>query len=338
VRRGMHQEGAAVSEPGDTCQAAEAAANRPRAGFPRAAWVLAAMARTDAAGAAVRDAFEQVGIEHVVIKGRAFADRLYHGAAERPYGDTDIVIRVGDRDRAKRVLETLEYRRTDRDGDLLGVPGYSNTYVDVNGAVIDLHWNLSGITAPPETTWEFLREHSTEMSLGGRSARVPDDAATALIVVLHNAHHAARWRTAKRDLDRAASVLALKAWRSAQAQARRLGAEEAFAAGLALSESGRELARRLDVDGSVSLEYRLRADAVHYRTWAIHRISTTPRAGRARVIAEVLMPAPASMRRFFPLARRGPLGLALAYLLRPARLATSALPSLAEYLRARGAR
>jgi hypothetical protein len=337
VRRGMHQESPAVSEPGDT--PAEAAADRPRAGFPRAAWVLAAMTRTDAAGAAVRDAFEQVGIEHIVIKGRAFAHRLYRQAAERPYADTDIVIRIGDRERAKQVLETLEYRRTDRDGDLLGAPGYSNTYVNASGGIIDLHWNLSGVTAPPDVTWEFLSEHSTEMSIGGRNAWVPDDAATALIVVLHNAHHAARWRTTKRDLDRAASALALDAWRSAQAQARRLGAEEAFAAGLALSESGRELARRLDADASVSLEYRLRANAVHYRTWALHRISTAHGArGRARVIAEVLMPAPASMRRFFPLARRGPLGLALAYLLRPARLAAGALPSLAEYGRARRVR
>src|SRR5947209_9879894 len=218
-----------------------------------AAQVLGAMARTDAAGATVREDYDRVRIDHVVIKGRAFAHRLYSQAAERPYADTDILIRMVDRERAEHVLETLSYRRVDRDGDLLGAPGYSHTFVHRDGAVIDLHWNLSGVSAPPEATWNCLCEHSREMSIGGRSARVPDDGATALIVALHNAHHGARWPTTKPDLERAASELALDAWRQAQALARRLGAEEAFTAGLALSESGREVARQLNADASVSL-------------------------------------------------------------------------------------
>jgi hypothetical protein len=41
------------------------------------------------------------------------------------------------------------------------------------------------------------------------------------------------------------------------------------------------------------------------------------------------------MRRFFPLARRGRLGLLLAYLLRPARLAVHAGPALRDLVQAR---
>lgn len=331
----MDLESPAFIKPCEGSETIGAAADR--AGFVRAVRVLEAMARTDSAGAVVREEFERAGIHHMLIKGRAFASCLYQQAGERPYADTDIVIRVADRERAEHVLETLDYRRTDRDGDLLGAPGYSHTFVRRDGAAIDLHWNLSGVNAPPDVTWELLSEHSREMSIGGRPARVPDDGATALIVVLHNAHHGARWRTTKPDLDRAASVLALDAWKCARALAGCLGASEAFAAGLALGESGRELAQRLDTDASVTLEYRLRADAVSYRAWALHRIASARGVHRVRVIAEVLVPPPVMMRQFFPLACRGPLGLALAYLLRPGRLAAGAVPSLVEYLRARSA-
>lgn len=332
----MYQENPALGETSDGHAALGAAADPERDRFLRAARVLGAMARTDAAGAAVRVQLERAGIEHLVIKGRAFADRLYRQFWDRPYADTDIIIRLADRVRAEHVLEALGYARKDRDADLLGGAGYSHTFVHGDGAVIDLHWNLSGAGAAPEVTWELLCDHSRETAIGGLPARVPDDGATALIVVLHNAHHGARWPTTKPDLDRAASMLAPDAWRCAQGLARRLGAEEAFAAGLALSESGRELAHQLGADATVSLEYRLRADPVSYRAWALHRATTARGArARARVVAEVILPAPTAMRQSFTLARRGPLGLALAYLLRPIRLATGVLPSLAEYVRAR---
>lgn len=294
------------------------------------------MAWIDSTGAEVRREFEGADIEHILIKGRAFARRLYGQAAERPYADTDILVPLSQRGRAERLLESLGYKRRDRDGDRLGAPGYAHTFARADGARIDLHWNLSGVTAPAQVTWDLLRQHTTEISIAGRPARVPDDSATALIVVLHNAHHGARWRSTQPDLERAATQLDLRAWEGAQALAAQLGAAEAFAAGLALSETGKRLGRRLAAETSLSTEYRLRANTVSYPAWALHRIVTVPgSARRLRVIAEVLVPPPANVRKFFPLARRGPLGLTAVYLLRPPRLAARILPALFEYIRAR---
>lgn len=294
------------------------------------------MAWVDGAGAEVREAFEAASIEHILIKGRAFARRLYAQAAERPYADTDILVPLAQREPAERMLESLGYTRHDRDGDRLGAPGYAHTFARTDGARIDLHWNLSGVTAPAQATWGLLRERTAEISIVGRPARVPDDCATALIVVLHNAHHGARWRSTQPDLERAVARLDLGAWEDAQALAAQLGAAEAFAAGLALSEAGRQIGQRLAAETSLSTEYRLRASAVSYPAWALHRIATVHgAAGRLRVIAGVLLPPPMVMRQFFPLARRGPLGLAAAYLLRPPRLAARTFPALVEYTRTR---
>ncbi len=295
----------------------------------------AAVAHVDACGAEVRGCFDAAGIEHLLIKGRAFARRLYREATERPYADTDLLVRHGEHQRAEQVLVRLGYRRKDR-GGVLGLAPYSHTFERADGALIDLHWNLSGVTAAPEETWAALQQHAVELSVGGRLARVPGDAATALIVVLHNAHHGARWRSTQPDLERAAGCLDLPAWRAARQLAERLGAEEAFAAGLGLSAAGREIAQRLATDSAVSREYRIRADAVEYSAWALHRISAAHGTRqRLRMIAELIAPPPAAMRKFFPLARRGRGGLVTAYLLRPARLALSAPAGVRAYRRTR---
>lgn len=297
--------------------------------------ILAALARLDVAGAEVRDAFARQGITCVVLKGRAFAQRLYDHVWERPYSDTDMLVRLEDRRRAENVLAEHGYTRIDRDADRLGAAGYAHTFARGDGALIDLHWNVSGVTAPPSATWQALTDHTVLATVGGSRARVPDDAATALLVVLHNAHHGGRWTGNLPDLHRAISRIAADAWMTARELARRLGAVEAFAAGLAVSPDGVALARSLGIEPEVSLEYRLRSQETSYATWALHRLRTFegPPVQRLRVLAEVLFPPPSAMRQFFPLARRGTLGLALAYGLRPLRLALSAGPAVAGYLK-----
>lgn len=297
---------------------------------------LAANIRIDVMGAQVRGWLAAAGIDCLLLKGRAFADRLYDGASERPYSDTDLLVPVGDRARAERLLGEHGYRRVDRDGDRLGAAGYAHTFAGADGTLVDLHWNLSGVSAAPALTWSLLRAHSRELSVGGRPARVPDDAATALVVTLHQAHHGARWTTAGHDLDRAVKRIGLSAWSTAARLAGQLGADEAFAAGLALSAEGRALARELGIRGELTLEYRMRAENESYATWALHRLLHAP-SGRARVgvLREILVPPPHTMRLFFPLATRGRAGLAAAYLVRPLRLAAGAAPALLGYLRAR---
>jgi hypothetical protein len=153
------------------------------------------------------------------------------------------------------------------------------------------------------------------------------------VAALHNAHHGARWERAVPDLERAIERIPVEDWRAAAALANDLGAAEAFAAGLALTSAGAELAARLGLDPRISLEYRMRAEGGSFGAWALHRART---AGswreRAAVVREVLAPTPSAMRQFFPLARRGRRGLVVAYALRPLRLAIGAVPRAIEYL------
>lgn len=298
--------------------------------------MLAAILRVDLAGAEAREWLAAAGIDCVLLKGRAFAERLYEAAWQRPYSDTDLLIRVEDLERAERLLREHAYERVDRDGDRLGAPGYAHTFARSDGSLIDLHWNLSGVRASPVETWEAVAESTGLLKIGGRSTRVPGDPVTALIAALHNAHHGAQWVGTLPDLERAIQTLELSDWIAAARLADRLGAGEPFAAGLRLSPAGERLADRIGTDGAISLEYRLRSDPTSYGAWALHRLASAKRPReRIRVIGEILFPPPRSMRVFFPLARRGPRGLLAAYLLRPGRLARAAAPAIREYVKAR---
>lgn len=297
---------------------------------------LAAIARVDAAGAEVRRAFSEAGIDCILFKGRGFAHRLYDAVWERPYSDTDLLIRLKDRERAEQLLVASGFARVDRDADRLGAAGYAHTFARGDGALIDLHWNLSGVATPAERTWSRITEHTIPLEVGGQPARVPDDVVTALLAALHNAHHGGRRAGTMPDLERAIDRLGSDAWMAAAALAAELDAREAFAAGLQLTAVGEALARRIGAAQPTSLEYRLRADATSYGAWALHRIHAARGwRDRIRVLIAVAVPPPHAMRLFFPLARRGRLGLIAAYALRPMRLLLGAGPAAREYLKAR---
>ena len=106
----------------------------PRAGR------LAAIARVDVAGAEVRRALSQAGVDCVLLKGRGFAHRLYDAVWERPYTDTDLLVRSADLGRAEGVLTALGFARIDRDADRLGAPGYAHTFGRPDGALISVAW------------------------------------------------------------------------------------------------------------------------------------------------------------------------------------------------------
>jgi Uncharacterised nucleotidyltransferase len=300
--------------------------------------VVAANLAVDAAGARARSWLADEQIECVLLKGRGIAERLYDQPWERPYSDVDLLIQLKDRERAERVLIAHGYRRLDRDGDRLGAPAYAHTFVGSDQSLIDLHWNLSGVRAAPSSTWAALSKRTTWLTVANRPARVPSDAAMALIVTLHNAHHGARWRSSQPDLERALTRLDQRDWMAAVELADQLDAREAFTAGLRLSPGGRALADGIGVGEAISLEYQLRAGEMTFGAWAWHRVLTadSPRA-RARAARDALFPPAGSMRVFFPLARRGTAGLIAAYLLRLLRLTVRAPRGAAEYVRARAA-
>lgn len=289
--------------------------------------------------ASITAAFEERGIPSMLLKGPAFARLLYELDWERPYFDTDLLVQDRHRPGAEQVLLEAGFERVDRDEDWCGVPKYARTFRRrSDGAAVDLHWSLSGTSAPPEEVWSTLIEHTGELEVGGRKVVVLDQPASALLIALHNAHHGTRRPQTLIDVDRAIERLSITVWSDALRLADQLGAAQPFAAGLRLTRRGNELADRLGLGEPASVDMWLKTNPSSNGAWVLDRFANTRTLrGRLHVCVRVLVPPAVAMRKFVPLARRGGPGLALAYLLRPMWLVLRAGPAGRDWLRARRA-
>jgi hypothetical protein len=296
----------------------------------------------DALTAEVAGAFGRESIETLVLKGPVLARWLYPGEV-RPYGDSDLMVAPGDRARAVGVLERLGFTEhrpwmptplsVDPGGTAFNRPG---------GDMVDLHCQLPGLYGDPDAVWGRLAASPERQVIGGVELRVPDRDVVLLHVVLHAAHHAnlADGKPLE-DLRRALALVDESRWLSVLELARAQRGVPAFAAGLRLLPEGRDLARRLDLGKVRSLQHEIRCenDGVAEELYALLRADVGIRQKLA-IAAGHIFPRPDFMRWLSPLARRGKLGLACAYLWRPVRLigrAPGAIHTLWRVQRSKGA-
>ncbi len=133
------------------------------------AWVLE-LERTllDLAGA-----FEDRGVELVVLKGPTLAHTVYPDPSWRVYGDIDLMVRTRDWRLSVALLRELGYRRRLPEPR----PGFDErfgkaaTHVGPNGLEVDLHRTL---VLGPFGLWmdpEELMNRTETFTLGGRSLR-----------------------------------------------------------------------------------------------------------------------------------------------------------------------
>jgi hypothetical protein len=272
----------------------------------------------DALTAEVAGAFGREGIETLVLKGPMLARWLYPGEV-RPYVDCDLMVAPRNRARAVGVLERLGFAKhcpwmptplsLDPGGTAFNRPGEG---------MVDLHCRLPGLDGDADAVWGRLAAGADRLVITGVELRVPDRDTVLLHVVLHAAHHAdlADGKPLE-DLRRALARVEESQWSSALELARAHRGVPAFAAGLRLLPEGRDLARRLDLDGVRSLRHEIRREdnVIAEELYALLSASVGIRRKLA-VAARDLFPRPAYMRWWSPLARRGKLGLAGAYLWR----------------------
>jgi hypothetical protein len=302
--------------------------------FAKKAWSF----YVDQVTAEVTTQFEAQGVASILLKGPGFEALLYDAVDGRFYRDTDVLVRVHDRARAERVLADRGFVRIDRSEPTLGpAPSYARTFHRArDGALVDLHWRLSGAGAPPGHVWSRLSSHVTTLEVGGRPVRVLDAAASALLVALHSAHHGTGRPKTLTDVEHAVDRLDRATWERARSLADELRAREAFAAGLRLTSAGDALADSLGLARPASAAMWLKTNPRTYGAWALDQaLQYETTSGRLVALARIVWPSPAVMRTFFPLAQRGRLGLMLAYLLRPARLVVHAGPAFRGLARAR---
>ena len=141
----------------------------------------------------------------------------------------------------------------------------------------------------------------------------------------------------RHDLGHALERAERAVWEEATRLAHSAGALTTFAAGLRLLPDGEAVAHDLGLPSDVPVEAALRrhGGAPPFAV-GMEWLATAPGLrGKLRVIGRKVFPPPAFMRAWKPLARRGPLGLAAAYLWRPFWVAWWAIPAFRAWHRGR---
>lgn len=263
-------------------------------------------------------AFVGYGIETLLLKGPVLGEWLYPGEV-RTYCDSDLMVAPGDRSRAVSVLEQLgfhEYRPWMPSPLSLDPGGTAYERADQK---VDLHCVLPGLDGDPDKVWSSLLAGSESYVLEGMQLRVPNRDALLLHVCLHAAHHA-NYGECKpfEDLRRAIAHVTDEQWDHALDLARAYGGVGAFATGLRVVAEGRPIAQHLGLEDARSHRFELRHEDNVIAEEISALFSTQASLGRklATVISE-LFPRPQYMRWWSPMARRGRLGLAAAYVWRP---------------------
>ena len=285
----------------------------------------------DLTGAEVAGALSAAGIRSLMLKGPAIADLLYEQRGARSYGDVDLMVAPADRARAAEVLSGLGFRSqlvglSDADRDaLLELGKLAEHAVTWKAALqrvdVDFHSSFPGIGASDDELWRALSSGAGALELCGVTVETPGPAAVALIVALHAAWHGPAAPHPVRDLDRAIEQLDLRLWQDAASLAARLDATAAMSAGLQLLPSGRDLVTRLGLPAALDVTTRLRSYSAPHTSLGFARLGAQRgMAAKLRLLAREVVPPRLLMRHDSKLARRGPLGLAAAYVVRPFRL------------------
>ena len=292
--------------------------------------------RADTTTAEVASAFEESGIGSILLKGPVL-DRWLYSDGMRLYRDSDLLVAPRDIARAEEILARLGFEHAPLDDLTLDRPWHAHAWIRArDGANVDLHRTLIGVGASPEKVWTVLRAETQEAVVEGTTTQVLAPPALALHVALHAAQDGRRLGSPLEDLRRALDQVADGTWRSAALLAEELDAGPAFAAGLREDAGGVALAERLELSTTTTMEVALRTRAAPQLALSVEWLTRAPTLrGKAALIASKVFPPPAYMRSWAPVARRGRLWMASAYLWRVVWMALQAPAALRAWLSAR---
>ena len=290
----------------------------------------------DVTTARVVRGLREAGLGSILLKGRVYRGWIDDDPG-RFSGDIDLLVDAGELTRVEEVLASLGFVRQ---GSLDALPGdrpyHASNWATRESVEIDLHNHIVGIGAPADVAWRVLLETTEPIEVMGEEVAVLGAAARAMHLALHAAQHGVAETRTLRDLERGIDVLSAALWGDAAALARRLDATAAFSVGLRLTEDGRLLAEQLELPDETPLDVALWASSPPPMTAGFEWLSTIPSPGRkAWFVARKIVPPPEWMRAWQPLARRGKIGLAAAYVWRPVWLVTHAPPAYRAWRRLR---
>ncbi len=264
----------------------------------------------------VVDAFGRAGVPSMLLKGPSIARWLYPNGG-RAYRDTDLLVRADDFARAAGVLRTLGFGAPSH-----ALVDHAHTYArEVGGyaQAVDLHRTLPYVAAPPTEVWRTLRHEHDTITLGAVEVDVLGLPQRCLHVAMHALQHTFEARGPFEDLRRAIAASSIEEWTEATSVSRTLGAEDALAAGLCLVPEGAALSARLGLTERRRGIVRIAATVDQgLPAYQLQRFLDADTFGeRVRLFVNPVALSPANLRQVSPLARRGRVGLGLAYVARP---------------------
>jgi hypothetical protein len=291
--------------------------------------------KIDGLAAEAHRLLEEGGVRSILLKGRVLADWLYERDEVRTYGDADLLVAPEHWTRSHRILQGAGFS-----GELddLGHPRMESytSYPFVRGDDhVDLHCTLWGVGASPAVIWAELWPTTDRKQVGGSELPVLAPPARAMHVALHAVQHGALDTKMTADLERAVAKVPLEVWKEAAELAGRFDATAPFATGLRMVPAGRHLASALGLDGVRSVRAELSLSGVPLAQGFEHLANTDGFWTRLRLVARELVPSPAFMRWWSPIAQRGGAGLVAAYVWRVAFFARHAIPGYVAWRRAR---
>jgi hypothetical protein len=291
--------------------------------------------RVDYATAAVLRAFESARVRSILLKGPSLARWLYEPGDHRTYLDCDLLVPDEDFEAAAATLPALGYAPEVEEG---AMPAWWREhgvtwFRDGDPAAIDLHRSLPGVHVDAATLWRCLAARTEPVEVGGFAGATLTVPGRALHLALHVAQHGGVPRHVM-ELERALERADEQNWREAAELAYELDATAAMGIGLRFSPEGAALADRLGLPTDVPVEVALRAERVP-EALTVERFSQAPWGARAAILRHKLAPPATFMRKWSRLARRGRLGLALAYLWRPLWILGRAPGAVRAWLAAR---
>jgi hypothetical protein len=223
------------------------------------------LAHLDEAAAEVLAAFDEAGVDALLLKGRGLATLLYGPGEYRAFVDVDVLVAPARFRAAEDALLSLGYvdTETGRGIDDIGGVVHAHAWARIaprpNGnPPIDLHRWLPGCRADPAVVWDALLAHRAWIELGGRQAPVLDRAGQAMHLAIHAAQHGPAVEKHVHELELALALWPADVWDSASVLADQVGATGAFAAGLRLTRRGRTVAARLGLPATNDLDWVIR--------------------------------------------------------------------------------
>ncbi len=276
----------------------------------------------DAVAGDVVAAFERRGIPSLLLRGPAIARWLYE-EGERTYYDVDLLVDPGLLSGAEETLLALGFRGRSLQATKYSSPSHAEMWVHGRSPPVDLHRTIIGVEASDRDLWGLLAEGTESINLQGVEVNALDRPGLLFVVTLHAAQHG--FEAATSDLALALDRVGIDEWREAARLAERAGGLAAFTAGLRMFPEGRQVADCLKMAARPTSETLLRAEVAPDLALGLNWMADLPSArARGGFVISKLFPNPSYMRSISAGARRGRLGLVVAYARRIVWLVTRA--------------